>query len=405
MKESSQQQQECCERKRRRGERRQRRSSSLLRTATLLLLFLLGSALGNRIAPSASRVSSSRRIVSKHEILIISSSLLRGGATVAPLTPTKKSIHKTAGGRSAGNEKAQERSNNDEKQEHFPLSKIDWGVFGIYFCTAVTMTLPVLIVPMMDAEIMAATDTTSSTTTATSLVAMVASMAPFGGGMGKMVNGFVCQQLGGPTSSKLYFMGSTMASLLYSSITLLPGEATATHTNFLTPHYLGWYIAAIEFFAAIQWTVCSLFLSIYYANNPALFARGVTILSLASTGGQIATKVLGAMVLQHVHWRYVARFSVIIALTGLIICSWTSRIMTQCNTAAQSFQSSSTAAAGTNKKSTISSPPSVRQAIQQVLGSPIFWMVGLAHVSGYATRTSDRVLGKFLQEVTSLSRK
>lgn len=47
----------------------------------------------------------------------------------------------------------------------------------------------------------------------------------------------------------------------------------------------------------------------------------------------------------------------------------------------------------------------VSYAIRRVLGSKMFWLIGLAHVAGYLTRTSDRVIGSFLQDITSLSRK
>jgi len=293
-----------------------------------------------------------------------------------------------------------------------PLSVIDWGIFGIYFCTACTITLPVLIVPMMDVELQAQASMTragAATSVGISLAAMVASMSPLGGGFGKIVNGFVCQQIGAPLSSKLYFTGSTLASLALASISLGTTAAGTTPASsmllkLLTKESLGWIVAAIDFFAAIQWTVSSLFLSQYYRDSPALFARGVTVLSLASTSGQIASKVIGALLLQYIHWRRLAQIMVGLAMLGFGISTWTSHNM-KVYTATASALVKSKDKLVANPTGTGQPRASVRHAITTVLGSGTFWLVGLAHVSGYLTRTSDRVIGSFLQDITSLSRK
>ena len=297
------------------------------------------------------------------------------------------------------------------------LSKIDFGVFGIYFCTSVTMTLPVLLVPMMDAELLPPETKQLGVVmkTSQSLAAMVASMAPMGGGIGKLVNGFVCQALGPSRSSKIYFLGSTLSSLALASTCISLAAEAATQqsstnaflNNVLTQNYLGWIIASIEFCASIQWTVCSSFLALYYKDSPALFVRGVTILSLASTTGQIVSKFGGAILLQYFHWRKVARVSVGIALLGFCISTWTSFNMSmsssQATTAAAVAMANSSNK--TTKTPTPAKPPTIGYAIPRVLGSRMFWLIGLAHISGYLTRTSDRVLGSFLQEITALSRK
>ena len=221
-----------------------------------------------------------------------------------------------------------------------PLSKIDVGAFGIYFCTAVTMTLPVLIVPMMDADLQQLHSTTSSIQStakqALSLAATVASMAPLGGGFGKLVNGFVCQILGGSRSSKLYFVGSALFSLGLASISLSSSGTTPTTTPtfpsnlLLSQSHVGWMVAGIEFCASIQWTVCSLLLSQFYATQPTLFARGVTILSLASTSGQILSKVIGAFLLQYcLDWRQLALGMCWVATCGFGISTWTSHNMSR----------------------------------------------------------------------------
>jgi hypothetical protein len=317
----------------------------------------------------------------------------------------------------------------DDTTKSVPLSKIDIGTFCIHFCAAVTMTLPVMIVPMMDAELVASS---AMALRGASLAATMASMAPMGNGIGKLVNGLVCQQWGGPKSSRRYFLGSIVATAALASVTLTNGGIFGTSN-------LGYFVGGIEFFASIQWTICSLFLSQYYRQSPALFARGITILSLSSTGGQIVAKVLAAGLLQLVHWRVVARLCVAVAMMGLGFSLWTSRHMTQAlqstTTTLQAPSLTTTTTTTTHKHlyladqqqqdqtllletqhpnvvqplaaSDMSLPKktSAKDGALQVLCNPIFWCIGLAHVSGYLTRTSDRVMGIFLQEITSLPRK
>jgi len=361
-----------------------------------------------------------------------------------------------------------------------------------------------MIVPMMDAElatIAAATSAAATTTfnnmvtTMTSLAATMAFMAPLGNGMGKLINGIVCQALGTKRSSKLYFVGSTIFSSALACLTLVAATSTSASAmgastiwnNFLTPKYLGLFVAGIEFCASIQWTVCSTVLSQYYRSNPPAFARGITILALSSTTGQIAAKVVGACLLQYVHWRQVARLSVLMTIVGWNISTWTFRNLHHHQQQQQQTQKEEnermeimeankknadhrgykhTEIQITNNDSNINNAglehivhrnngpatsttptksmainifdvsdaaphlktfevtkdekhqsktvslankttttPNLRQSVTRVLGSRIFWMIGLAHVSGYLTRTSDRILGTFLQEITSLPRK
>jgi hypothetical protein len=303
----------------------------------------------------------------------------------------------------------------EDATKGIPLSKIDIGTFGIHFCAAVTMTLPVMIVPMMDAELLASTAMRGS-----SLAATMASMAPMGNGIGKLVNGLVCQQWGGPKSSRRYFLGSILATTALASIVLTSG-------GFLGTNNLGYFVGGIEFFASIQWTVCSLFLAQYYRQSPALFARGITILSLSSTGGQIVAKLLAAGLLQLVHWRVVARLCVATAVAGLGFSLWTSHHMQPflqlptTTTTTPSTAHNAMSIADQQQDQTLlmeaqrpdgnpvdispTKKTSAKDAALQVLSNPIFWCIGLAHVSGYLTRTSDRVMGIFLQEITALSRK
>ena len=320
---------------------------------------------------------------------------LRGGGKVLKRRQPKQKQKQKASAKKAV------KSNNSNSST--ALSKIDIGAFFIYFCTSVTMTLPVLIVPMMDVELQQQSSA-STTQQALGLAATVASMAPLGGGFGKLVNGFVCQAMGGSRSSKLYFVGSALASWGLASISLSPPTSTSASTSttvltkVLSPDNVGWMVAAIEFCASIQWTVCSLIMSRYYATQPKLFARGVTILSLASTSGQILSKITGAFLLQYyLDWRQLSLGMCWMATLGFVMSTWTNHNLQR----AMDRRAPVGKVAAAEKANSYG----VSYAIRRVLGSKMFWLIGLAHVAGYLTRTSDRVIGSFLQDITSLSRK
>ena len=114
---------------------------------------------------------------------------LRGGAGIHKAVATRNSRTTSTASSTKGGDKSSASLVSS-------LSKIDIGTFFMYFCTSTTMTLPVLIVPMMDVELLASSnlDTTTSgsrlpsSSAAVSLVATVASLAPFGGGVGKLMS-------------------------------------------------------------------------------------------------------------------------------------------------------------------------------------------------------------------------
>ena len=71
------------------------------------------------------------------------------------------------------------------------FSKVDYAVFISYFCNICVYTLGVLTVPAIAAE------HNLSPQKAAAFCASMASLAPLGGFVGKLVNGFVCQKVGG----------------------------------------------------------------------------------------------------------------------------------------------------------------------------------------------------------------
>lgn len=155
----------------------------------------------------------------------------------------------------------------------------------------------------------------------------------------------------------------------------------------------GWILAGLDFCASIQWTACSLILANHYDTSPAEFAAGVTVLSLASTFGVLFSKIGGIVLLQYVSsWSIVARVGAVVAVVGAILVR---SLVTEMPLQAGGITPSSI------KRFNIRG---VVRSLGNVLGSRIFWLVGLAHATTFLARTSDRVLGSFFLESTSLPR-
>jgi Major Facilitator Superfamily len=248
------------------------------------------------------------------------------------------------------------------------LSKMDIALFATYFCNMAVLTLSVVTVPAMAMEHF------ETPRAAAAFVAGVASMAPLGGGVGKLVNGFVCQQMGGRQASWMYLVIMSALSM------------TMSFTKSLAP--IGLLLIGYEFLSSIQWTSICDVLDQHYRQKPQLMARGIALLSLSSTLGALAAKTVGAGLLQATDWRAVCRFGSLAALLG----------------AAAMYMGV--------KNEQVSAPQhrtSERQSpfasLKSILGNKLFWMIGIGHSLGHLARGSDRLLGPFLQEAASLSSK
>lgn len=254
------------------------------------------------------------------------------------------------------------------------LSKMEVALFAGYFCNMAVLTLSVVTVPAMALEQL------QRPHAAAAFVAGVASMAPLGGGVGKLVNGFVCQRLGGRRASYLYLMMSSALCM------------TMSFTKSLAPIWL--LLIGYEFLSSIQWTSICDVLDKNYRQKPQLMARGIALLSLSSTLGALAAKTVGAGLLQATHWRTVCRFGSLAAMVGA---------------AAMYFgvhkeaprQTVTVAAVGSTED--IVKRQSPLASLKAILGNKLFWMIGIGHSLGHLARGSDRLLGPFLQEVASLS--
>jgi sugar phosphate permease len=249
-----------------------------------------------------------------------------------------------------------------------PVKSLDIAVFFTYLCSSLVMNLPILLLPMAAAE--HATGRGVST-----LVVRITSIAIMGGGLGKFVNGFVCQEMGAKRSSVIYLVGSAVCSVLFS---------------LALPHTLGWVYAGIEFFISMQWTALSVVFAQHYEGNAAGFAAAITVLSLASTCGQLLAKFVGMTLLQYFHWRTVARLGAVVALVGsCIVGTFVTEPPASVPSPQKSFQWKSMA-------------KSMQTSARTVLSNPLFWAVGCAHAMAMVARSSDRILGEFFSHATDL---
>ena len=268
------------------------------------------------------------------------------------------------------------------------LSKVDFVVFATYFCNIVVLTLSVVTVPAMAVEYNLSPQSTAAFCTS------VASMASLGGGTGKLVNGFVCQYLGGHRASWTYMVA--LAAL----------KMAMSFSQSLAP--VGICLVGVDFLSSIQWTSNCAVMMNHYGDNPRKIAKGITVLSLSSTIGAVCAKIIGAGVLQATEWRTVCRLGSVMALVGSAVMYFggdVARVAAPSDSSINNDHANS----HTNASSSVSADKNKNQsplvAIKSILSNPIFWMFGFGHSLGTLARSSDRLLGPFLQEVGGISGK
>lgn len=261
------------------------------------------------------------------------------------------------------------------------LSKIDFAIFVTYFCNIAVVTLSVVTVPAIALEHNLSPSATAA------FCASMASMAPLGGFVGKLVNGFVCQYLGGQRSSWVYLLALSSLCLGMS------------FSNSLAS--VGLFLVGFDFFSSIQWTSISSVLNQQYFRNSRLRNRGFTLLSISSTVGALSAKIIGAGLLRATQWRTVCRFGSLTALVGAAaIFFFGGQKSNNSSTSSDSAVGAATSVSAGGQQ--LQSP---LDSLKVVLGNPIFWMIGIGHSLGHLARTSDRLLGPFLQEVGGISSK
>ena len=249
-----------------------------------------------------------------------------------------------------------------------------------YFFTAIAVNLPIVLMPTIAGEIASSKGAGSNFVPAT-FIASVAAAVSMGGGIGKLVNGAVCQALGGRNSMAVYMTGISIVSLIFSF--------NKSH------HLFGRTLSLMEFLWSIQWTASCVVLADHYSQNAAQFATAITRLSLMSTAGTIISKVGGTSLLAVASWAVVARVGALAALVGASVAYW--GIPTQ-STAQNTLRSWRTNTVVQPRKGT----RSILDSFRQVLKRRTFWLVGFAYSAIFLARTADRVLGSFYVHVSGL---
>jgi len=257
------------------------------------------------------------------------------------------------------------------------ISKTDVAAFVTYFCNLIILTTGVLTIPAIAVEHNLSPHATAA------FCASMASLAPLGGFAGKLVNGFVCQKLGGQRSSFVYMVILAALSLGMS------------FTTTLAP--VGFFVVGFDFLCSIQWVSICAVMDQNYRQKPRLKARGITILSIASTLGALFAKTFGSMLLNATEWRTVCRFGAMAGLLG-------AAVMYVCGSAPKSlFEKNSGAGIATRVSAGGQQQMSPLVSLKMVLGNPLFWMIGIGHSLGHLAKGSDKLLTPFLQEIGGIS--
>ena len=248
------------------------------------------------------------------------------------------------------------------------------------------VALPVILIPMIAADPFA--PGVPNTMSSAAFVGTIVSLSSLGAGFGKIINGFVCQAIGGRASGTVYLLGLSFFSLLLSSTYSIHGYA----------------IAGMEFCASMMWTAMSVLMANRYEGNAKKFTAGIMALSLGSTIGTLIAKIVGGALLSQFHWRQVCLLSAAAAALGSAILYFVGGKQdqeTSSNTSRAATDLPKTPAAKTAGPSL----GSIMASISRVVGNPMFFAISLAHFTAFIVRSSDKVLGTFILDATDLPSK
>jgi len=331
---------------------------------------------GNASGRMARAMNTMRRIATSKRRRSIRS--FSPGVRFEPQTlPSAVSVN---GGATTKKKKTTTTTNKRQKDK---LTKVDLAIVVTYFCNIFVVTLTVVTVPAIALEHGLGSQSVAA------FCASMAGIATMGGFLGKLVNGFVCQRLGGHRSSVVYLAGLSMMSLAMS------------FSRSLAP--IGLCLFGFEFLSSIQWVAISSVLHQHYQKIPRLRSRGITLLSIASTVGALSSKTFGSILLRTTNWRKISRIGAAAALLGATAmylggggAGSSSRSFGRGNDGSALGRATRVSAGGQQIQSPLAS-------LKSVLGNPVFWMVGLGHSLGHLSRISDRLLGPFLQDVGGIS--
>jgi hypothetical protein len=303
---------------------------------------------------------------------------------------------------------------------------IETSIVLMYFCGAVAINAPIVMLPMIASE--ATSASASATASAATLVAAytpaafavaVTSIATFGSGLGKLVNGFVCQSFGGRMCSSVYL---ALMSLVFVGFSVLPTSLMSG-----SPTIVGVTNASVDFLHSILWTCSTVVLSQHYASSSdsdvEKFSKGITALSLSSTAGALTSKLGFSFLLglgaagaggDAITWRIVARLAACFAVVGSLVAFNFIKDDPAVTVLEQTALDVDTITSTSSSQLQPSQPPSpavsapafqwndVKQSCRRVLletPNQMFWWFGLAHSMAFVIRTCDKVLGTFFREI------
>ena len=92
---------------------------------------------------------------------------------------------------------------------------------------SILAALPVIMIPMIAADPFRPGVTNTLNTA--EFLGSVVSLSTLGTGIGKIVNGFVCQLIGGKASASIYLLGVALFSVILSTTYTIHGYGTYSH--------------------------------------------------------------------------------------------------------------------------------------------------------------------------------
>jgi hypothetical protein len=282
---------------------------------------------------------------------------------------------------------------NNIKKVRSKMEKIeifDAAIIVTYACAQIAITLPVILIPVIAADPFApnALSFMDPTISPNAMVGRVVSLSSLGLGTGKLLNGFICQAIGGRVAGSVYLLGMGAFALFLS----------------MTSSSHAYAIAGMEFCASMMWTASLVLLSSRYSHDVKKFGTAMMSLSLASTSGTMISKFLGGALLSQFHWRQVALFATIFSMVGsALLYVFTKENELSPPRERQIFLSTKSTEELVNAGPSFKS---IESSIRSVLfKGPIFWCVAFAHFTSYIVRSSDKILGSCLVDVANVPRK
>jgi len=260
----------------------------------------------------------------------------------------------------------------------------DAAIVTTYVCTQIAISLPVIMIPVIAADPFGP-GVVNTMNTAT-FVGAIVSFSTLGAGCGKVVNGFVCQAIGGRQSGMIYMLGLAFFSLILSTTYSIHGYA----------------IAGMEFCASMMWTAMTVLLSERYEKDAVKLTSAIMSLSLASTTGTLIAKSVGGVLLSQFHWRQVCMLSTCAALLGSALLYFTRGEDNASDTKIKSKTRSINLSTQEEIGSSNVSVESIKSSFVNVLGNRMFFAVAFAHFTSFIVRSSDKILGSFIVDATDL---